>query len=78
MLLRNFCDLTKQGEKKAKIHSLLLRQQIILNCFGRAATFGNIDSSAFAQYTELQFDTKGRMLGVKLIEYFHFETFEYI
>ena len=61
--------MSKQSEKKAKIHSYLLKQQNILNAFGRAATLVNNDASGFAQYTELQFDGKGRMLGFKLIEY---------
>ncbi|KAJ3370280.1 hypothetical protein HDU91_006422 [Kappamyces sp. JEL0680] len=69
MLIRHLCDLSKTGPKKSKIHSQLLKIDSVLSAFGHASTPFNPDASCFTHYTELQFDGKGKMAGVKLIEY---------
>jgi chitin synthase len=69
VLLRNLCDLSKQSTKKSKVHSNVLKVDTILSAFGNATTANNKDSSCFTQYTEVQFDHKGNMMGAKFIEY---------
>jgi chitin synthase len=69
MLLRNLCDISKTSEKKSKTHSLLLKIDPILSAFGHATTPHNLDATCFTHYTELQFNSKGKMVGAKLIEY---------
>lgn len=69
LLLRNLCDLSRSSTKKSKVHSHLLKVDSILSAFGHATTPHNQDASCFTHYTELQFDSKGKMVGAKLIEY---------
>jgi chitin synthase len=69
MLVRNLCDLSKTSSKKSKTHSQLLKVDSVLSAFGNATTPLNQDASCFAQYREVQFDSKGKMVGMKLIEY---------
>ena len=67
--MRNLCDLSKTSTKKTKTHSQILKVDSILSAFGNATTPLNQDASCFAQYSEIQFDGKGKMVGMKLIEY---------
>ncbi|KAJ3254350.1 hypothetical protein HK103_007232 [Boothiomyces macroporosus] len=69
MLTRNLCDLSKSSKKKSKIHSNLLKIDTVMSAFGNATTPHNLDASCYTKYTEMQFDSKGKMVGVKLIEY---------
>jgi chitin synthase len=69
LLFRNFCDLSRTTPKKTKVHSALLRLSSILSAFGHATTPFNSDSSCFTQYTEVQFNGSGKMMGFKLIDY---------
>lgn len=69
MIVKNICDLSKSAKKKSKIQSNLLKVDSILDAFGHATTPYNLDASCFTKYTELQLDSKGRLVGAKLIEY---------
>jgi chitin synthase len=69
MLVRNLCDLSKNGPKKTKTHSHVLKVDSVLSAFGHASTPHNADASCFTKYSEFQFDSKGKMVGMKMIEY---------
>ncbi|KAI8902781.1 chitin synthase-domain-containing protein [Globomyces pollinis-pini] len=69
MLVRNLCDLSKVSKKKTKVQSNVLKVDSILSAFGHASTPINLDATCFTQYSEYQFDSKGRMIGFKVIEY---------
>jgi chitin synthase len=69
MLVRHFCDISKIQTKKTKAHSLIVKASSILAAFGNATTPYNPDATCFTQYTEIQFNQKGKMVGAKLIEY---------
>lgn len=46
------------------MHSNLLKVDSVPSAFGHAFTAFNLDASFFTQYTELQFDQRGRMVGI--------------
>ncbi|KAI9359285.1 chitin synthase-domain-containing protein [Zopfochytrium polystomum] len=69
MIVRNLCDLSKASRKKSKIHSAALRVEPIFQSFGHACTATNSEATCFARYTEFQFNSKGRMVGAKYIDY---------
>lgn len=58
------------GKKGAKLASSIPAAFFILDSFGHAATTSNANASRFGRYTELQFSDKGRLTGLKGLEYF--------
>ncbi|OCF41838.1 chitin synthase [Kwoniella heveanensis CBS 569] len=58
------------GKKGAKIGSQIANAEFILESFGNAHTLGNDNASRFGNYTELQFNDRGRLEGLKTIEYY--------
>jgi chitin synthase len=69
VLVRNLCDLSKTSKKKSRVQSNILKVDSVFSAFGNATTSFNQDASCFAQYTEIQFDQTGKMVGAKFIEY---------
>ncbi|KAJ3089830.1 hypothetical protein HK102_005396 [Quaeritorhiza haematococci] len=69
LLARNLCDLSKTSKKRTKVHSGVLKLDSIFSAFGCAQTPANRNASRFGRYTEYQFDTQGRMVGAKCLEY---------
>ncbi|KAJ8322906.1 hypothetical protein O5D80_008429 [Batrachochytrium dendrobatidis] len=68
MLMRSLCDLSKSSKKKTKTQSSILKVDTVLSAFGNATTPTNTNASCVTRYSELQFDSSGRMVGLKLIE----------
>ncbi|WVR04387.1 hypothetical protein IAU60_001389 [Kwoniella sp. DSM 27419] len=58
------------GKKGAKVASQVANAEYILESFGNAHTLSNDNASRFGKYTELQFNDKGRLEGLKTIEYY--------
>ncbi|KAK8846712.1 hypothetical protein IAR55_005799 [Kwoniella newhampshirensis] len=58
------------GKKGSRIGSQIANAEFILECFGNAHTLTNDNASRFGNYTELQFNDRGRLEGVKTIEYY--------
>lgn len=48
----------------------LTKVKFILKCFGNAHTLSNDEASRFGTYTELQFNERGRLEGLKTIVYY--------
>ncbi|KAJ3180810.1 hypothetical protein HDU85_003891 [Gaertneriomyces sp. JEL0708] len=68
-ITRHLCDLSKTSSKKTKVHSAVLKAEVVLAAFSRAQTPSNRDASCCTLYAEYQFDAKGKMVGLKLIDY---------
>ncbi|WWC67634.1 uncharacterized protein I206_101544 [Kwoniella pini CBS 10737] len=58
------------GKKGSKVGSQVANAQFILESFGNAHTLTNDNASRFGNYTELQFNDRGRLEGLKTIEYY--------
>ncbi|GAA5852425.1 hypothetical protein JCM9279_001197 [Rhodotorula babjevae] len=58
------------GKKGSKLATSVPAAFFILDSFGHATTTSNANASRFGRYTELQFNDKGRLTGLKGLEYF--------
>ncbi|KAK4058243.1 hypothetical protein OIO90_000399 [Microbotryomycetes sp. JL221] len=72
LLLRSLIDLSVQptGKKGSKLANSIPAAVFILDSFGNAAAVHNSNASRFGRYLELQFSDKGRLVGLKGLEYF--------
>ncbi|GAA5976632.1 hypothetical protein JCM11641_005646 [Rhodosporidiobolus odoratus] len=70
--LKSLIDLAAppSGKKGAKLITSIPAAFFILDTFGHASTVTNSNASRFGRYTELQFNDKGRLMGLKGLEYF--------
>ncbi|KAJ3008929.1 hypothetical protein HKX48_008264 [Thoreauomyces humboldtii] len=68
-ITRHLCDLSKTSSKKSKVHSAVLKVDPVLSAFGNAHTPFNTDATCCTRYSEYQFDKRGKMMGLKVIEY---------
>ncbi|BGP30551.1 hypothetical protein JCM10296v2_002306 [Rhodotorula toruloides] len=57
------------GKKGSKLSTSIPAAFFILDSFGHASTISNSNASRFGRYTELQFNEKGRLMGLKGLEY---------
>lgn len=69
MLLRHLADISRSGDKKSKIEAQILKLPQILSSFGNATTPYSQNASCFTNYSEVQFDSNGDMVGIKIIDY---------
>lgn len=72
LLLKSLVDLSAAaaGKRGSKLVTSVPAAFFILDNFGHASTMQNSNASRFGRYTELQFSDKGRLVGVKGLEYF--------
>ncbi|BGP46627.1 hypothetical protein JCM10450v2_002474 [Rhodotorula kratochvilovae] len=72
LLIKALIDIAAppSGKKGSKLTSSIPAAFFILDTFGHAATNSNANASRFGRYTELQFNDKGRLAGLKGLEYF--------
>ncbi|GAA5929616.1 uncharacterized protein JCM15063_004203 [Sporobolomyces koalae] len=72
MILKALIDLAAPapGKKGSKLSTTIPAAFFILDTFGSATTLANANASKFGRYTEVQFNEKGRLMGVKGLEYF--------
>ncbi|KAI9208155.1 chitin synthase-domain-containing protein [Polychytrium aggregatum] len=68
LFVRQLCALSKT-KKKSKVLSGVVKSDILLESFGHARTANNPNSSRFGRYIEFQFDTDGKMVGMKVLPY---------
>jgi chitin synthase len=61
--------LANNGKKKSKVLSGALKMESALEAFGSYKTALSDYSSGFGRYTEYQFSTTGRMVGIKILDY---------
>jgi chitin synthase len=57
------------GKKGSKLGTQVPAAEFILESFGSARTLFNPNASRFGKYTELQFNDRGRLAGVKTLDY---------
>jgi chitin synthase len=69
MLSKQLVDIAKNGKKKSKILSGATKMEHVLESFGSFKTNSSKNSSGFGRYTEYQYSSSGRMVGVKLLDY---------
>ncbi|GAA5949771.1 hypothetical protein JCM21900_003288 [Sporobolomyces salmonicolor] len=72
LILKALSDLAAPppGKRGAKLSTSIPAAFFILDTFGSATTLANTNASRFGRYTELQFNEKGRLMGLKGLEYF--------
>ncbi|ODO09469.1 hypothetical protein I350_03069 [Cryptococcus amylolentus CBS 6273] len=58
------------GKKGSKLGLQVASAEFIQKCFGNAHTLSNDDASRYGSYTELQFNERGRLDGLKTIQYY--------
>lgn len=69
LILKYYDSLRSQSKKESKIFQQLLDAHAVLESFGAAKTFRNTQASRFGLYTEIQFSSRGRIIGAKLMDY---------
>ncbi|KAJ7724605.1 glycosyltransferase family 2 protein [Mycena maculata] len=58
------------GKKGSKLAQQVPAASFVLESFGNARTLFNPNASRFGAYTELQFSDRGRLVGVKTLDYY--------
>ena len=58
------------GKKGSKLVTQIPTAEFVLESFGNARTLFNSNASRFGKYTELQFTERGRLSGVKTLDYY--------
>ncbi|KAF8218382.1 glycosyltransferase family 2 protein [Mycena galopus ATCC 62051] len=58
------------GKKGSKLGTQVPASEFVLESFGNARTLFNPNASRFGKYTELQFSDRGRLQGVKTLDYY--------
>ncbi|KAJ6481577.1 glycosyltransferase family 2 protein [Mycena vitilis] len=58
------------GKKGAKLATQVPASEFVLESFGNARTLFNPNASRFGKYTELQFSDRGRLQGIKTLDYY--------
>lgn len=63
-------SVSNPGKKGAKLANQVPAAEFVLESFGSARTLFNTNASRYGKYTELQFTERGRLCGVKTIDYY--------
>ncbi|RXW18316.1 hypothetical protein EST38_g7538 [Candolleomyces aberdarensis] len=58
------------GKKNNKLAASIPAAEYVLESFGHCRTLFNPNASRYGKYTELQFTSKGRICGVKVLDYY--------
>jgi chitin synthase len=61
--------LRSKVKKEVKLYQQILNGETVFESFGHASTVTHNNASRFGKYMELQFDSKGRTIGVKSLDY---------
>lgn len=62
--------MSSPGKKGSKLATQIPAAEFVLESFGNARTMYNPNASRFGKYTELQFSDRGRLAGVKTLDYY--------
>lgn len=62
--------MSQPGKKGAKLVTQVPAAEFVLETFGNARTLFNPNASRFGKYTELQFTERGRLCGMKTLDYY--------
>lgn len=63
-------SVSSPGKKGSKLATQIPAAEFVLESFGNARTMYNPNASRFGKYTELQFGDRGRLCGVKTLDYY--------
>ncbi|KAL5497865.1 hypothetical protein ACEPAH_2796 [Sanghuangporus vaninii] len=63
-------SVSNPGKKGSKLSTQIPSAEFVLESFGNARTLFNPNASRFGKYTELQFTERGRLCGVKTLDYY--------
>ncbi|KAF4579719.1 hypothetical protein EYR40_000103 [Pleurotus pulmonarius] len=63
-------SVSNPGKKGAKLATQVPASEFVLETFGNARTLFNPNASRFGKYTELQFSERGRLSGIKTLDYY--------
>ncbi|TFY81864.1 hypothetical protein EWM64_g2154 [Hericium alpestre] len=63
-------SVSNPGKKGSKLASQIPAAEFVLESFGNARTLFNSNASRFGKYTELQFNDRGRLSGIKTLDYY--------
>ncbi|PPQ68466.1 hypothetical protein CVT24_005563 [Panaeolus cyanescens] len=63
-------SVSNPGKKGSKLAGQVPASEFVLESFGNARTLFNPNASRFGKYTELQFSEKGRLSGIKTLDYY--------
>ncbi|CAJ0763457.1 304_t:CDS:1, partial [Entrophospora sp. SA101] len=69
LLVKELIALSSHQKKESRIQNQVPASEFILESFGNAKTLINNNASRFGKYTELQFNERGRLIGVKTLDY---------
>ena len=63
-------SVSNPGKKGSKLATQVPAAEFVIESFGHARTLFNPNASRFGKYTELQFTDKGRLCGIKSLDYY--------
>lgn len=63
-------SVSQPGKKGSKLGHQVPAAEFVLEAFGNSRTLFNPNASHFGKYTELQFTERGRICGVKTLDYY--------
>ncbi|EIW79950.1 glycosyltransferase family 2 protein [Coniophora puteana RWD-64-598 SS2] len=63
-------SVSNPGKKGSKLASQVPAAEFVIESFGNARTLFNPNASRYGKYTELQFTERGRLCGVKTLDYY--------
>lgn len=63
-------SVSNPGKKGSKLASQVPAAEFVIETFGNARTLFNPNASRFGKYTELQFTERGRLCGIKTLDYY--------
>ncbi|TFK68108.1 glycosyltransferase family 2 protein [Pluteus cervinus] len=63
-------SVSNPGKKGSKLANQVPAWEFVLETFGNARTLFNPNASRFGKYTELQFSDRGRLTGIKTLDYY--------
>jgi chitin synthase len=63
-------SVSNPGKKGSKLAAQIPASEFVLETFGNARTLFNLNASRFGKYTELQFSDRGRLCGIKTLDYY--------
>nr|KAJ3419273.1 hypothetical protein HK105_007172 [Polyrhizophydium stewartii] len=69
MIAKHLCSLSLNANKKSRVISGVNKMETVLDAFAASFTPFDPTTPRFGRYTEYQFDERGKMVGVKLLDY---------
>ncbi|KAH7883110.1 glycosyltransferase family 2 protein [Phlebopus sp. FC_14] len=63
-------SVSNPGKKGSKLATQVPAAEFVIESFGNARTLFNPNASRFGKYTELQFTERGRLCGIKTLDYY--------